>query len=106
MNDLSKNQLRTTLLESLFEQESRQFDPKLRKMVAIHERFDKRFNNLISKIIVEEDLKETFRLLDMLFELKEEMINLIVEREFRDLAKEAILDEFENEEELYEDGTQ
>ena len=92
----------------MFEEESSDFNPKLRKMVEIRNKFDKRFNYLLGKLIIENDLDETYHIIDQLFELKEEMLNLIIEREFEDMAKKAIreeLDEIEDEE-PYQDGTQ
>ena len=43
-------------------------------------------------------MDETFHIINKLWELKEEMLNLIVEREFQDMAKKTIEQEIENDE--------
>ena len=88
MKDLSSFRLHTKLREAMFEQDSRSFNVKLKKISYLRDKFDTRFNSLISKIIVEEDLKETFRLVEMLFELKEEMLSLIVEGNCDNIMKD------------------
>ena len=102
MKSLSSSRLHTRLLESLFQQESREYNPKLKKIVDIREKFDYRFNSLLAKLLVENDLDETYHIIDLLWELKEEMINLIVQREYQDMSKKAIRQELEDDEEEIE----